>query len=150
MKALALDSIDRMIESKRRRLEQSASIIRDEQQKINIAQAQIEMLEELRQQARDISGQTVDGTDDSAEVQSPLVGFGFGEETKPKPTEAITALLRDHPNGLSGPEIANTLMSKVQTTAKDPRHNLLSSVYNLARKGTLIETGGRYRLTNGQ
>lgn len=59
------------------------------------------------------------------------------ESGKPKPGQAVVALLEERP-GLEMVEILDALEGNVDTTAKNERHNLRTTVFNLTKRG-LVE-----------
>jgi hypothetical protein len=72
---------------------------------------------------------------------------GDGGGIKPAPSKAVVALLRERPN-LTKKEIVNALDGKVDSKARNVKHNIATTVYNAAKAGKIVldEVTGRYSL----
>lgn len=123
----ALKVIDDKISLVRRQIEKSQTIIEKEQQQVNFLMAKAETLEDLRSELTGMASPAIPGVESS---------IGSNGSRFPKPTEAIVGLLKERPR-LSAMEIIDALENRVNSTAKNVRHNIRTTIFNLTKKGVL-------------
>ncbi len=116
----------------RQQLTEAEGAIKREQDRISWIGPKVELLEELLAEAR--NGQPTEAVvpDDDDPGQEPPGGVD-----RLRPSEAVVRLLRREP-GLRIRGILDSLEHEVESTAKNIRHNIRTTVFNLTKRGTLI------------
>ena len=140
-----MDSVITTIEAKlhglRQQLAESEDLVQTHRTRIERISAQIETLCELRAELADstsaIAREQASHTNQS--VQS-------NGEDRLRPSDAVIALLTER-SGLGAQEIIDFLEHRVDTSAKNIRHNIRTTLFNLVRRGALVrDRQKRYRI----
>ncbi|MEE9597877.1 MAG: hypothetical protein V3V96_13970 [Acidiferrobacterales bacterium] len=138
----ALGVIDAKVGSLRQQLAAAEGIIERERAQVNRIGAQIEALEDVRRDLeaeQDVADAGVDilvDVDVDMQIHGGNGQVAANSDVGPKPSRAIIALLKENP-GLQRLEIVDALIDRVHTTAKNPRHNLRTTIYNLEKRGEI-------------
>ena len=144
---IAVDVSQAIMESKlrdlRQQLTEAEGAIKREQGRIAWIGPKVELLEELLAEAR--NGQPTEAVvpdEDDAGQEAP------GGADRLRPSEAVVRLLKDN-QGLQIGTIIDSLEHEVESNAKNVRHNIRTTVFNLVKKGIVIRTeDDKYYLAN--
>ena len=136
-----LRTIDAKLGNLRQELTQAEGVVQREQTRINRISAKVEALNELRAELLNgAPGKTAGGKRRVSQSVQP------DSADRLRPSQAIVVLLSKTP-GLTTLEVIDALEHTVASTAKNIRHNIRTTLFNLVKRGTLVRDGEkRYHL----
>jgi len=136
---VALKAIGKKLSALRLQLKDVEDAIQQEQDRGIRINAQIQGFEELRDELENERPPVSQGAGDGPPINESDNGDRLG------PTDAVLVLLKDRP-GLTAGEMADALEHRVESTAKNVKHNIRTTAFNLVKKGmvTRDEDGRHY------